>query len=46
MIVTRYDIKQDNDRIWYELDNSYLQLSYHLFGAPRITNMITIISCS
>ncbi|PNX66340.1 hypothetical protein L195_g063016, partial [Trifolium pratense] len=38
-IVTGYDIQQDSDRIGYQQDNSYPQLSYPVFGAHRITKL-------
>jgi hypothetical protein len=44
MIVTGYDIKQDKNMIEYKQGSSYSQLSYHVFDAHRITNMVTIIS--
>jgi len=41
MIEIEYDMKLDKDRKWYRHDK---HLSYHMFGAHMITNIISYLS--
>jgi hypothetical protein len=43
--VTLYNLKHDKDMIGYKHNDSYSQLSYRVFGAHRLTNIVIIISC-